>query len=403
MILHLADDSIFLDYAIDQFEEVAPGFSIYLVNSKSPKRIRNVEKIIAAESNSTQYKDVIKNLSHYDAVILHALTYDKIKIVNKANSDVKFVWMFWGADGYYINKIIPILFSKNTQSLLDSVNNNSSFSSKIKKFLHSKDVFSIPYSLVRKGVLPADFKRRMAIKRMDYCAPVIEDDYYFIKRVMKLKCTLLPFSYVSIETLIPDFNTQTHPLKLEDDSVKILLGNSADPSNNHLDILYLLKNMNFEGEVICPLSYGNADYRDHLLKIGTDLLGTKFKPITDFLPLEKYQSLISSCGIVIMNHYRQQAMGNIVSSLWYGSKIFLNEKNPVYAFLKRKNAVVFSISNISVQSPSFTALDYKEIELNRNFVINNYSKENVLAKTKSLINTIRMDPQFSSSLSNISK
>ncbi|MCH7974479.1 MAG: TDP-N-acetylfucosamine:lipid II N-acetylfucosaminyltransferase [Bacteroidetes bacterium] len=389
MFLHLADDSIFLDYAIDQFEAIAPDYNIYLVNSNSPQKIKNIEKIITAESNSNQYQYYIKKLSQFDGVILHALTDDKIKIVNNADTSVKFAWMFWGADAYYINKIRTNLFSKKTKKILKTINDNSSFIYEVKQFLYSMDVFSVPYSLINKGNFPADYQRRKAMKRVDFCAPVIEDDYYMIKKKLNLKCKLLPFSYGTIESLVHDFENDNFSQNTKNTYSRILLGNSADPSNNHIDILYLLQKLNFTGEIVCPLSYGDVNYRDFLIKIGYDIFGNKFKPLTDFIPLQQYQSLLRSCGIVIMNHYRQQGMGNIISSLYNGSKIFLNEKNPVYTFLKRNNAVIFSITNILKLSESFSELTFDEIKQNQTFIINHYSREKVLTKTKIFVDTIK--------------
>jgi len=385
VLLHIADDSIFLDYAIEQFEKIIPGQNIYLVNTEKPKHIKNINKIICNGNKSNEYKAYINELNKYDAVIIHALTSDKIKIVNKGSKKIIFVWMFWGADGYYINKVKSTLFSERTKDILDKLNNNPNIFSKVKQYILSKDIFNIPYSLLIKKELPADYQRRKAIRRMDFCAPVIEDDYFFIKKVLRVKCKYLPFSYGSVESLGLLNEDDSFNIK-ESENNRILLGNSADPSNNHIEIILALEKLKFGGEIICPLSYGNNEYASYITKIGNEVFGDKFFPILDFIPLDEYQTLVKSCNIVIMNHYRQQGMGNILSALWNRSKVFLSMKNPVYNYLIRNNVNIFNVEFDFIEFEK--RLTSAEINQNKDFILNQYSSDNIMKKAKIFIDTI---------------
>ena len=84
------------------------------------------------------------------------------------------------------------------------------------------------------------------------------------------------------------------------------------------------------------------------------------------MPLEKYNIIISQCSIVIMNHYRQQSVGNIVAMIWMGSRVYLDERNTFYHYLKRIGVVVFSIKNDLHRSSEIALVGLSQSEKNLN-------------------------------------
>ena len=126
----------------------------------------------------------------------------------------------------------------------------------------------------------------------------------------------------------------------------ILVGNSATPTNNHFEVFELLSKFSLEErKIITPLSYGNKVYAEKVKRLGDNMFKDNFFPITEFMTLEKYNKVIQQCGVVIINTYRQQAVGNILSMLWMGAKIYLDNKNTFYKYLKRKGFFIYSIND----------------------------------------------------------
>ena len=115
---------------------------------------------------------------------------------------------------------------------------------------------------------------------------------------------------------------------------RLWLGNSATDTNNHLDALDYLKSIQWQGEIVVPLSYGSAEYREKIIEYGVKNFGEKFIPLVDFIPLEQYHQLMNSCGIVWMNHIRQQAAGNILTAIYMGKVVIMNHNNNLYKTLK---------------------------------------------------------------------
>jgi len=155
------------------------------------------------------------------------------------------------------------------------------------------------------------------------------------------KAQFLPLNYYSTEdVLFREDSTQN--LSGSD----ILLGNSATSTNNHVEAMQVLAKLGMEGrKVIVPLSYGDMRYQEKIIKIGEKILGKSFIPLINYMPLSEYDQAVSNCGNLIMNHIRQQAIGNISSALLRGGRVFLRPENPIYKFYTRMGVKLFPFSD----------------------------------------------------------
>ncbi|WP_270413584.1 TDP-N-acetylfucosamine:lipid II N-acetylfucosaminyltransferase [Blautia faecis] len=111
----------------------------------------------------------------------------------------------------------------------------------------------------------------------------------------------------------------------------IVIGNSATDSNQHLDIFQKMKHLDTEKiKICCPLSYGEAQYREDVIKKGKEIFGDRFYPITEYMSYEKYVDFLNSCDVGIYNNNRQQALGNISLMLNLGKKVYVPELTKQY-------------------------------------------------------------------------
>src|SRR5690606_7080247 len=95
-----------------------------------------------------------------------------------------------------------------------------------------------------------------------------------------------------------------------------------------------------------PLSYGSEDYKNRIIKKGKELFGSRFKPLEDFIPYQEYITFLKNIDILILNHRRQQGMGNTIQALGMGKKVFLNSITPQYHLFKKLGIKVFPIENL---------------------------------------------------------
>lgn len=130
------------------------------------------------------------------------------------------------------------------------------------------------------------------------------------------------------------------------DILVIQIGNSADTSNNHIEVLDGLRRFKDKNiKIVCPLSYGDLEYSSSVIELGKSIYGNKFIPITEFLPFEKYIELLGNIDIAIFNHKRQQAMGNITTLLGLGKKVYIREEITTWQFCLDNNLKVYSANS----------------------------------------------------------
>lgn len=141
-----------------------------------------------------------------------------------------------------------------------------------------------------------------------------------------------------------------YPIKSESHSaINIQIGNSADPSNNHLEILDKLYPFRDENITIyAPLSYGCQEYANSVIKIGKELFGDKFVPLTEFMPFDQYLNFLGRVDIAIFNHKRQQAMGNIITLLGLGKKVYMRNDVSSWRTFSKAGIKIYEVSSIEL-------------------------------------------------------
>ncbi len=166
--------------------------------------------------------------------------------------------------------------------------------------------------------------------------------------------------------------------------LKILIGNSTDPTNNHESIFKRIIKFQEDIEFIfCPLSYGMyEDYKNRVKIVGTEMFGDKFIVIEHFMKFEEYKEFLNKMDIVIFDHNRQEAMGVTLTLLSLGKIIYLNPNTTSFVSLKERGFQIYDN----------TLIDNEGIKINRN-----------VNQNKLLLNKYYSQEVFDDSLKSISK
>ncbi len=385
-IAHFIQDLSFMDSAYEQFEAIAPNCSDYFMASK-PYELKYIKKIPVKYVHASAYLNrsfINKIENKYDFVLLHSLTrFNQMLVLRSNPSKVVFVWIGIGADYYDI-------IAESEESLL--LNKTCKIFTERKRGLYDGPLWKfilknkLPYlsNLLKKFML---LSKIYSIKKIHYFSPVLESEYALVKAKFKKKFPV----YIS-------WNYSINALGIDNDCMaennlhgnNILLGNSASFTNNHIEMIDLLSQVVLNGnKVFCPLSYGLKNYADIIVKYAHQKLGESFVPIPDFLPYEEYMNIISNCSNVLMNHRRQQALGNVDSMLAKGAKVFLREENPAYGLYSAKGIKLFKIQDLE-KNPSllFHKLEPNIIQKNKEIIKEIRGMAIKYTMTKNLINTV---------------
>lgn len=314
-------DEKFIDYFIEQCEEVKHRESEYwvTVNSSKDELIHIKSPLIKKiEWSKKNILCLIDHVNLYEKLFLHSFFIGNLNFFLKnVRKDLEIVWIFWGADGYRYTPwekrwYLPLTwkYKKSAYKLNKNIIKNSFYALNTfrKRWLRSRST-------------------RELIKRVNICATWIRYDYYLIRHVNP-KMQWMYYAYYTTEQMGLE-NSVHYPLNFN----RLWLGNSATDTNNHLDALQFLKDIQWDGDIIVPLSYGSPSYAETISTFGKELFGAKFLPISELLPLDQYHKLMNSCGIVWMNHIRQQAAGNTLAALYLGKAVIMNKENNLYKTL----------------------------------------------------------------------
>ncbi len=219
------------------------------------------------------------------------------------------------------------------------------------------------------------FRKKVIIKKMHGLITYVKGDYELAKKWYGAKgkyyeCIIYPSNIYN-----------KYPVEeSKHDTINIQIGNSADQTNNHLEVfskLDLYKNENIR--LIVPLSYGDQDYAKKIIEIGKEQFGDKFVPLTNFMPFTEYLKLLSEVDIAIFNHNRQQAMGNIITLIGLGKKVYMKSTITPWQMLKEKEIIVYDVDDFNLKK-----INDAEKEKNINHVKRYFSPENLKNQLNSI-------------------
>lgn len=376
-ILHLATDDKFLDHAFPVFEAVYPGANdVFVFAAKTPlKYVKLKPDHIETKRSFFFYKKAKLGkdvYSKYDLVIFHSLgssTYPELVNIPK---ETPTIWLGWGFD-YYLELLHEIpLYLERTQGLY----------SRLAGSTLKRRAVALAKEFIRL-VLHRNSKVR-AVEKITVFSPVLPEEYNMVKISRKWRHfpKFASWNYGTMEdNLIKGFEGEIVT------GNAILVGNSATYTGNHAEALDLLHKLGVnDREVVAPLSYGDPQLAKELISLGQEYFSDNFEPLMDFMPVQEYVAIIKKCGYVIMNHVRQQAVGNIVIMLYLGARVFVRQENPVYAFFKNSGVVISTVQELEVQ-PELLNLPLTEQERasNRAIVSDYWGRERAYERTRKLV------------------
>jgi len=292
-------------------------------------------------------------------VVLYDLNTEKIALANKLSKKVKVLWRFFGHELYgrkqkdFLSDNSLELLKQQKTSLFNKI--RMSFSHRFKRSLQVV-LFNYNYNFEE------------AVKRVDVFLCLFEEEFNILSTTYKglPKFVQIPIFKTEIQLELFEY---TH------NKNKLIIGNSRNVYNNHIDILEITqkhRNLN----LVLPFNYGSKSLYSR--KVEEIAESQNIKVIKDFMPYEAYVNLLKNSAALVSNSYRQMAVGNILIAIRYGINLYLNKKNSVYKVLKNHNFYVFTIEDFKHD------ISLKNLSLSENEVVHNFKVYNTLCKKYTL-------------------
>lgn len=387
MNYHLMVDDKFIDGFIETAEKVAPGNNHYCFLFSPPgkyvKSARGEFYSLAGE----EFHTLLRGLTSNDRVFVHWFYDALMPCINLIPPDVPLYLMFWGGDFLeYAEEFVDFNLEPATKKLVNRLDHLAVWYPTLnpaKLLKQVKDYFGTNrrWKQYRSSAVEV---RKAFMQRLDYFCHWNERDLERLKSVYGGEPVFRTFFYdggLGKVALMQDDQDR--------ETITVWLGNSATFPNNHLDaIKVLLKFKNEEIKLIAPLSYGNKRYAKAVAAAGRSAFQNKFQPLSDFLPLDQYISLLKEVDVVLMYHNRSQAAGNILAFLKMGKKVYLKEESSIYQLAIANNIIVFNANRIGEISfdDFITPLTAAQRENNFRIVERLFSDELYEQNIKALLN-----------------
>lgn len=301
------------------------------------ENIVNINNLFVGKKNIIKLsKNITPYIKQADKVILHSLfSSDLINYLYLNQTFLKkCYWVMWGGDLY------PHVISKKTL----------------------RNLFG-------------RYRKKQVIKKLGGLITYIKGDYELAQKWYGAKGKYYEcFMYPSNLYKEYDIEEKKHQM------INIQVGNSADSTNNHLEVFEKLEKYKTENiKIIVPLSYGNNTYRKEIIEQGKKRFGEKFEPLTEFMPFNNYLDLLAEIDIAIFNHNRQQAMGNIITLLGLGKKVYMRNNITPWKMFENIGIDVYDVANITID-----LLEEDIKKENKKRVKEHFSDENYLKQLKNL-------------------
>ncbi|MEX0778981.1 MAG: hypothetical protein WD491_13100 [Balneolales bacterium] len=367
--IHLHSDVKFIDDT-RSFENDRFANTVIILGEKGTYKGYYEKNALYYRFSFKQLRKIINYCKSADLVILYNLDFSKSFIANRLPGTVKVAWRFFGLELY--SKIPDEVFSSLSVMHLEP-SNTTWFSYLIKQM--------------------GPFKFKQLIKRLEFIRAINRIDSFwgvsdYEYAALKRKWPRLP-EFVQL----PFHEKETKYFTINKKKNEIIIGNSRNRYNNHLDIIKIITKCRNKDkyDYFVFFSYGPLNnYTKAVRETAADVKKVKF--IDEFLSDEEFREVYRNASAFVMNSYRQMAMGNIFTAFRNGVKVYLNKRNIIYDWLIKEGFMIYSVEDFTadIEDNNIT-LSSEDMKYN----INQYHKMtriyNILDFQSKIYNSNRVD------------
>lgn len=331
-LLHIHSNIIFIDHSRRYIDERFHNEIAFLGENNND----NVVKLNGYGISYKIYANTkigIKTLSEYanqfDGVIFHSLTEIHVQILYSIQSKVKTFLKFFGYELY--NLRMDDFLSKKTLQICAHTQENYSVLSWLKRKIKI---------LINKDYTVKLDNQKKVYKRFDAILVVNKFEYDELQNLFYLP-KLIERQLIDQTGDLSICRTVSHK------SNTIIVGNNGAEINNHIDVLDIISDAVFDEEIEFKLFFNYGNQRDYSKKLKKIVQKTKnVKLIEDFLSMSEFESVYATSSALVINSYRQNALGNIFMAIEVGCKIYLNKQCSTYKWLKSKGFIISEVDEL---------------------------------------------------------
>jgi|GEM_PF-2082858 len=324
-IFHIHTDSKFLH---DSDKYVSQSFEnkIIFVGDKEDVKKDYGDSILFFPRQDRSISLIIEAVKDADLIILNELDTFKTKLLEQLPPDKKIFLRLFGYELYYLKR--DGFISNETRKSFFPIRKEQSIIRNFKNLIHQYFQKPMKFDTEKQRNIFRKIDRILLVNKFEYDGL---GKYFYLPEFLK----------------IPILNEHRH-LNLDTPKKNlILIGNSKHYWNNHIDILKMLRRVNSISnyQLFLFFNYGpEGDYTQKVRKLSKSFDYLTFQE--EFLSMPDFIKAYSEASALVINSYRQHALGNIFTAIFSGCKIYLNKRSSTYNWMKANNFIISEVSEL---------------------------------------------------------
>jgi len=307
MNLHIVPDTTFINTFYDNLQELGLLNENKIIVRTNNKTLSAVKRdLFFSPLNSRSFMEYVGDTLQYKKVFVHYFTpllyrwvaHHKFRELN---------WAVWGGDLYNLSSLDHICYEPLTKT------NYVSRDSSLKKILYETKVW-----------ITQEPFRKKAYAKVNNILTWMQSEYQFALRHLDVRANHQFFFYENQFPYERLDSIREKPSYTKE--LSLIIGNSASPANNHLDVVRFLETHKVKANLLIPVSYGDSGYISFLRKNLSYSYGN-LEFVDRYMAFEEYLQFISAADALVMNTVRPQGYGNILMMLYMDKPVYFNEKN----------------------------------------------------------------------------
>lgn len=379
-LLHIHSNIVFIDHSRRYITDTLHNEILFLgVNNEDTTAKLSKYGITYRifDASKQNFKEAVEYANTFDGVIFHCLYESSVRLLFKLKPKVKVFLKLFGQELYmlspenFLSSSTLVYQSKPDRSLLSKL---KTYPGRIKR--------KLKIALNKEHFVQRDNQRKV-YERLDAILIISKYEYNELSKLFHMPRL--------IERQLVDQVQEINECKISPDKLNtILIGNSGHRWNNHIDVLNIIKEAQnpFDIEFRFFFSYGTESvYSQTVKSLAQQIENTRL--IEKFLNKEEFETIYTQAAALVINSYRQHAIGNIITGIKYGCKIYLNKRSSTYHWLISQGFLISEVESLKEDIETGNIkLDIEQQQRNINCFIqsvNNYTISDFLSNVTAVL------------------
>jgi dTDP-N-acetylfucosamine:lipid II N-acetylfucosaminyltransferase len=358
MNLHIVSDSKFSNTFYTNLHEIGLLSNNKIIARSNQKSLSYITHPVPfASLYSREFANLAGDTQQYEQVFIHQFSPLMYRWVAR-HQFTKLNWMVWGGDLYNLPFVDQDFYEPQTRAYRRVHPSRENFLYLLKLYLTN-----LPF-------------RRQAYAKVACLYTWMHSEFKFA--MQNIKGLEAKYEFFFYENQVPYQNLDVvRRTATKNDRLRIVVGNSATPTNNHIDAIERISASGLQADLIIPVGYGEPNYVEFLKKNTDFYTNGSIEFVERFMDFNDYVQLLSNADALVMNHIRPQGYGNIFMMMYLGKPVFLNAKNLSLSDLNSAGLQWFPLTDLA-------KLVQLRIEDNRDKILKLFSHERLVSVYKKL-------------------